>query len=81
MRDLNFLQMIKRQPDLAKFHPKVSQKIMCQLQRDVEFLRSAGLVGYSLLLGIEDAGDVIEKQREKAKMTATGDSTTYGDSP
>ena len=54
LKDINIKQMLKKEPDLVAFEHLDSIRLMRTLKKDVEFLRSMGIMDYSLLLGIEE---------------------------
>ena len=53
LKDINFLKIKKRNPNLTKMSSQTSLKLATIMSKDVRFLRQNNLMDYSLLLGIE----------------------------
>ena len=53
LKDVNFLMAAKENKHFTAYRSKDKRLLRSTLSKDVEFLRSQGLMDYSLLLGIE----------------------------
>ena len=53
LKDINFLMAAQANKNFTKTYEVDRKKLIQAMEKDVEFLRSHGLMDYSLLLGIE----------------------------
>ena len=53
LKDVNFLMVSQKNKHFSAFRDRDQRLLRMALRKDVEFLRSQGLMDYSLLLGIE----------------------------
>ena len=53
LKDINYLMVAEKSKGLTMMHPEIKCKLKRVIKKDVQFLKSHGLMDYSLLLGIE----------------------------
>ena len=61
LKDINFIREHRKSEKFIQFSKKDRYKVLRALLKDVEFLRSNGIMDYSLLLGVEETDATIEQ--------------------
>ena len=61
LKDVNLKQHLREEPDLVNFESLDKIRLSRILRKDVEFLRSKGIMDYSLLLGIEKTSKDLDR--------------------
>lgn len=57
LKDQNFIDIIKTQPNLVALDPETRQNLIFTIRNDVNLFRGFGIMDYSLLLAIEECGE------------------------
>ena len=67
LKDQNFIIAKRNHPELTSLHPRKQRRLINVMRKDVEYLRSRGLMDYSLLLAIEKTNSSAEDLHRKAE--------------